>query len=56
MEGSKPIDKTLCLQWDLICAIVNPKGRCAKTIRKSILGEDKYGESRQRTKVENGRL
>lgn len=44
MEGSKPIDKTLCLQWDLVCAILNPKGRCAKTIRKSILGEDKYGE------------
>lgn len=48
MEGSKPIDKTLCLQWDLVCAIVNPKGRCAKTIRKSILGEDNM-ENMKRT-------
>lgn len=44
MEGSKPIDKTLCLQWDLVCAIVNPKGRCKRMVIKSILGEDKYGE------------
>ena len=56
MEGSKPIDKTLCLQWDLVCAILNPKGRCKRMVIKSILGEDKYVESRQRTKVENGRL
>lgn len=56
MEGSKPIDKTLCLQWDMVCAILNPKGRCAQEVRKNVLGEDKYGESRQRTKVENGRL
>ena len=40
MEGSKPIDKTLCLQWDMVCAILNPKGRCAKMIRQ-LLGEER---------------
>lgn len=44
MEGSKPIDKTLCLQWEMVCAILNPKGRCAQEVRKNVLGGEKTNE------------
>lgn len=40
MEGNHQIDKELRLKWDLVCAIVNPKGRCAKMIRQ-LLGEER---------------
>lgn len=40
MEGNHQIDKALRLGWDLVCAIVNPKGRCAKMIRQ-LLGEER---------------
>ena len=49
MEGSKPIDKTLCLQWDVICAILNPKGRCAQAVRKNVLGEKRNELGEQNT-------
>ena len=49
MEGSKPIDKTLCLQWDLVCAILNPKDRCAKAVRKKVLGEKRNELGEQST-------
>ena len=38
MEGSKPIDKTLCLQWDLVCAILNPKRQMRENDKKKYIG------------------
>lgn len=49
MEGNHQIDKALRLGWDLVCAIVNPKGRCAQEVRKNVLGEKRNELGEQST-------